>query len=120
MKKVYILIIFAALSLTSFSQIIVNTNQKIFSKTQTTVITQDTTDYLIMVPHGRLFSMKVTCEVDYGQKAGFMIAKKNKVRNTDHKKRVFNSEADIINFFSDNGWEYMEYNSYAYIFRKKS
>ncbi|MFQ5334609.1 MAG: hypothetical protein ACE5DN_00900, partial [Flavobacteriales bacterium] len=68
--------------------------------------------------HGRIFGLRMICAVDYGQRRKYL-QKRSTVRQRGGKKQVFNSEADIINYFENRGWRYVEYDSYAFVFRKR-
>lgn len=66
---------------------------------------QDSTkveQYCEVVATGRLFSNKVTIDIDYGEERS--IWKDNRVREENGKLKKFNSVVDAINYLGKNGW----------------
>lgn len=86
MKKIIFLTFFTLFSLFSFSQ-----NAKYI--------------YCELVGTGKLFSTKVTVEIDYGQATSFW---KNDKRMVDEsgKPIKFNSMVDAMNYMGNEGWEF--------------
>ena len=52
-----------------------------------------------------LFKKKIIINVDYGQKAKF--GEDMSIKDTNGKTYIFNSVIDALNFFEDNGWEFV-------------
>lgn len=68
-------------------------------------------DYMQIVGTGKLMSNKVTIEIDFGQENDFWKAKDTQVRNKEGELMTFNSMIDALNFFSENGYKFV--NAYA-------
>jgi hypothetical protein len=83
-------------------------------------------DYCLIVGTANLLQTKVTIEVDFGQKKTMWYRQRYMDESTG-KPKVFNSMIDAINFFSQNGWEFvdayaitMQYNNvYHYLLKRK-
>lgn len=66
---------------------------------------QDTTtveQYCEVVATGRLFSKKVTIDIDYGEERS--IWKDNRLKDENGKPRKFNTVIDAINYLGRNRW----------------
>ncbi len=66
---------------------------------------QDTSkveQYCEVVATGRLFSNKVTIDIDYGEERS--IWKDNRLKEEDGKLKKFNSVVDAINYLGKKGW----------------
>lgn len=83
-----------------------------------------------IIATGRLFSSKITIDIDYGQKTKFG-KKGSSVKGQNGKSRKFNSTIEAINYMESNGWIYIDalsitvdsglggkQNVYHYYFRK--
>lgn len=69
-------------------------------------IAQDTTkveQYCEVVATGKLFSNKVTIDIDYGEERSFW--KDNRLKDEDGKLKKFNSVIDAINYLGKVGWK---------------
>lgn len=67
---------------------------------------QDSTkveQYCEVVATGRLFSNKVTIDIDYGEERS--IWKDHRLRTDEGKLKKFNSVIDAINFLGKDGWK---------------
>src|SRR5687767_13079765 len=67
---------------------------------------QDTTkveQYCEVVATGKLFSNKVTIDIDYGEERS--IWKDHRLRNDEGKLKKFNSVIDAINYLGKDGWK---------------
>lgn len=84
-------------------------------------------NYIQIVGTSKLFSNKVTVEIDFGQENKFWTAKDTQIKDKDGKLLVFNSMIDALNFFSKNGYEFIDayaitigkQNVYHYMLKKK-
>jgi len=81
--------------------------------------------YCQIVGTGRLFSRKVTIEIDFGEKMQFFGDHRLRDPNTG-KLIVFNSMVDALNFMGKRGWEFAQayvvtiqnQNVYHYLLKK--
>ncbi len=67
--------------------------------------TQDTTkveQYCIMTATNKLFSSKVTIDIDYGEKRS--IWKDNRLKDEKGKLVNFNTTVDALNYLGKSGW----------------
>ena len=90
---------------------------------------QDTTkveQYCEVTASGKLFSTKVTIDVDYGEERSFW--KDHRLKDDDGKLKKFNSVIDALNYLGKMGWKlvnaYPVYNGsssniYHYVFKKE-
>ena len=62
-----------------------------------------TEEYCLIIGTGKLFSTKVTIEIDFGQKQ--KIYGDNRLRGTGGKLIEFESMVDALNFMNSKGWE---------------
>lgn len=85
MKK-FLTLFFLVCSLNSFSQ-------------DTTKVEQ----YCEVVATGRLFSSKVTIDIDYGEERNFW--KDHRLKDEEGKLKKFNSVIDAINYLGKIGWK---------------
>lgn len=70
-------------------------------------------EFVEIVGIGKLFSNKVTIQIDFGQNTKFFSARKETmVKDKEGKQVVFNSMVDALNFMSDQGFEFVQ--AYAY------
>lgn len=63
--------------------------------------------YCEIVGTGKLFSKKVTVEIDFGQETKFFSDNRYKDPATG-KPYVFNSMVDALNFMGKNKWEFVQ------------
>lgn len=117
MKRITLIIFVLFLFNISFSQIIINKRQSFLKRIELTKLDTVDADFIHVHIHNRLLNLKMTCSVDYGQKRKYCY-KKSKIRQENGKKKKFNSEADVINYISDNGWDYLEYDTFAFVFKR--
>lgn len=83
-------------------------------------------EYIEIVGTGKLFSNKVTIQIDFGQHDKLFSAKDTQVKDEDGKLMVFNSMIDAMNFFGKNGYVFQQayvltvsnQNVYHYLMRK--
>jgi len=93
------------------------------------VFAQDSTkveQYCEVTASGKLFSTKVTIDVDYGEERSFW--KDHRLKDDDGKLKKFNSVIDALNYLGKMGWKlvnaYPVYNGsssniYHYVFKKE-
>ena len=62
--------------------------------------------YIIADFYSKLLSNSGYASVDFGQNRGF--AERHDCESKDGDRISFNSHADLINYFSKNGWDYMQ------------
>lgn len=74
-------------------------------------------DYVRVYVIDRVFSNNYFAELDYGQNRKFKV--KAYILTEDKSVRKFNSVTEIINLFSGNGWEYVNYESEVLTFKRK-
>ena len=65
-------------------------------------------DYIQIVGTSKMLSNKLTIRLDFGQENKLFSKKDNQVKGADGKRIVFNSMIDALNFFSKNGYEYVD------------
>ena len=69
-------------------------------------------EYVQIVGTSKLFSTKLTIQIDFGQKTKFFSSGKETIVKDEEGKAVdFNSMIDALNFMSKNGYEFV--NAYA-------
>jgi hypothetical protein len=96
-QKAMMLLLFLGLSASAQAQVYVrgvNVNEKKNVK------------YIIVDFYSKLLSNKGYASVDFGQARGF--AERHDCENKDGNRIEFNSVADLCNYFSKQGWEYMQ------------
>ena len=91
-------------------------------------LAQDSTkveQYCEVTATGKLFSNKVTVDVDYGEERSFW--KDHRLKDEDGRLKKFNSVIDALNYLGKQGWKlvnaYPVYNGsssnvYHYVFKK--
>ena len=71
-------------------------------------------EYIQIVGTSRLFSKKVTIEIDFGQDTKFFSSGNDtQVKNSDGKLVKFNSMIDALNFMSSNGYHFTQAYAFA-------
>ena len=90
---------------------------------------QDSTkveQYCEVTASGKLFSTKVTIDVDYGDERSFW--KDHRLKDDDGKLKKFNSVIDALNYLGKAGWKLVNAypvnngsssNIYHYVFKKE-
>jgi hypothetical protein len=69
-------------------------------------------EYVQIVGTSKLFSTKLTIQIDFGQRTKyFSLGKETIVKDEEGKALDFNSMIDALNFMSKNGFEFV--NAYA-------
>lgn len=63
--------------------------------------------YCEIVGTGKLFSSKITVELDFGQATTFF-GSAQRLRGEDGKPIKFNSMVDAMNFMGSDGWEFAQ------------
>jgi len=103
----------------------------LFSQSGVTVndvpIEQIDVEYILIVETAKVFSNKITIEIDFGQKNKYWSAKDTQVKDENGKLVNFNSMIDALNFMSKNGYEFVDaysvnigqQNVYHWMMRKK-
>ena len=84
-----------------------------------------TEEYCLLIGNGKLFSTKVTIEIDFGQKRNFF--GDNRLKDSSGKLVEFESLVDALNFMNSKGWElYAAYpmvsnmgTAYHYLMKRK-
>lgn len=85
-------------------------------------------EYVQIVGTSKLFSNKVTIEIDFGQENKlFSSDKDTRIKDINGKNMVFNSMIDALNFMSANGYEFVQayvlakdnQTAYHYLLRKR-
>ncbi|HET7898412.1 MAG TPA: hypothetical protein VFL47_12090 [Flavisolibacter sp.] len=62
-------------------------------------------EYIEIVGTAKLFSTKLTIELDFGQQNRFWTNKEYKLKDAEGNKIEFNSMIDALNFMSKSGYE---------------
>ena len=83
-------------------------------------------EYVQIVGTGKIFSNKVTIEIDFGQENKVFNNKDTQIIDKNVKLVAFNSMIDALNFMSANGYEFVtayavtisNQNVYHYLLRK--
>jgi hypothetical protein len=83
--------------------------------------------YIEIVGTGKIFSTKLTIQIDFGQHDKVFRTKDTQVKDLDGKLMIFNSMVDAMNFFGTNGYEFEQAyvvtvsnsNIYHYLMRKE-
>ena len=85
-------------------------------------------EYLQIVGASKMFSTKVTIQIDLGQRTKFFSSKDEmQLKDENGEKLEFNSMIDALNFMSANGYEFVtayvitvsNQNVYHYLMRRK-
>lgn len=85
-------------------------------------------EYIEIVGTGKLFSTKLTVQIDFGQHDKLFSAKDTQVKDKDGTRMIFNSMVDALNFFSSNGYDFQQaytitisnQNVYHFLMKKRS
>lgn len=67
--------------------------------------TQKTEQYCEMTAQNKLFSRKVTIDIDYGEERKWISFKDTRVKDEMGKVKSFNSVVDALNFMGRAGWK---------------
>ncbi|MBS1731023.1 MAG: DUF4177 domain-containing protein [Bacteroidetes bacterium] len=70
----------------------------IYAQTDTTMIEQ----YCQVVASQKIFSNKVTIDIDFGEARGLF--QTNKVKDENGKSKTFNTVIDALNYLGKDGW----------------
>lgn len=89
MKKTFIIVIIAFTSFRSFSQ------------SDTTKVEQ----YCEVIATPKLFSNKVTIDINYGEEKSFW--RDNRLKSDEGKLKKFNSVIDALNYMGKDGWVFV-------------
>ena len=66
-------------------------------------------EYCMIIATGKIFSNKVSIEVDYGQKTTFFgAADARSIKDEEGKLKSFNSVIDALNFMAKQGWVFVD------------
>ena len=85
-------------------------------------------EYMQIVGTSKLFSTKLTIQIDFGQRTKvFSFGKETLVKDEDGKNLEFNSMIDALNFMSKNGFDFVNayiitmgnQNVYHYLLRNR-
>lgn len=71
----------------------------------TAVHAQKVEQYCEMTAQAKLFSRKVTVDVDYGEARKWISFKDTRMKDEEGKVKSFNSVVDAMNFMGRNGWK---------------
>ena len=66
---------------------------------------QKTEQYCEMTAQAKLFSRKVTVDIDYGEARKWISFKETRMKDEEGKVKSFNSVIDAMNFMGRNGWK---------------
>jgi hypothetical protein len=89
MKKIFIIV---AIAFTSFRS---------FSQSDTTKVEQ----YCEVIATPKLFSNKVTIDINYGEEKSFW--RDNRLKSDEGKLKKFNSVIDALNYMGKDGWVFV-------------
>jgi hypothetical protein len=64
-------------------------------------------EYMQIVGTSKLFSTKVTIQIDFGQETKFFSTTTNVVKDESGKRVSFNSMMDALNFMSKHGYDFV-------------
>jgi len=87
----------------------------IFLFTANTLVAQTVNDvplkdipakYVQIVGQGKMFSNKLTIQLDFGQKDNMWSSKEHNLKDKDGNMLEFNSMIDALNFMNANGYEF--------------
>ena len=118
-KLIYALTLSLGLSLTTTSAYSQSINGQLIKDIEV--------EYMRIVGTSGLLSSKVTVEVDFGQEWKYFKNNDNQVKDAEGKPVKFNSMIDALNFFSNNGYEFVtayvltvsNQNVYHYLMKKR-
>jgi hypothetical protein len=91
--------------------LILSLSTTLFSFSQTvngTPVKEINVEYIEIVGRGKLFSTKLSVEIDFGQHNKVFNMKDTQIRDADGKLTVFNSMVDALNFFGTNGYTFQQ------------
>lgn len=71
----------------------------------TAVKAQKVEQYCEMTAQAKLFSRKVTVDVDYGEARKWISFKDTRMKDEEGKVKSFNSVVDALNFMGRGGWK---------------
>lgn len=66
---------------------------------------QKVEQYCELTAQAKLFSRKVTVDVDYGEARKWISFKDTRMKDEEGKVKSFNSMVDALNFMGRNGWK---------------
>lgn len=66
---------------------------------------QKVEQYCEMTAQAKLFSRKVTVDIDYGEARKWISFKDTRMKDEEGKIKSFNSVMDALNFMGRNGWK---------------
>lgn len=70
--------------------------------------------YIQIVGTSKMFSKKVTIEIDFGQHQKFFsTGKETQIRDAENKRVEFNSMIDALNFMSKHGYKFVQAYAFA-------
>jgi len=116
MKKIILSLAFLAFATTaSYSQSV-----------NGTLIKDIDVEYVQIVGRAKLFSTKVTINIDFGQRNKLFSTRDTQIIDKDGNLTTFNSMIDALNFMSENGYDFVEayaitisnQNVYHYLLKK--
>ena len=86
-----------------------------FSQTINDVPVKDIdVEFIQILGYGKLFSKKVTIQIDFGQDTQFFDMKQEMlVKNAEGENIKFNSMIDALNFMSSHGYEFVQAYAFA-------
>ena len=90
MKKVVLVILVSIIALSAYSQ-----EDKKYV-------------YCELLGKGKLFSRKLTIEIDFGQETKVFSSKNKKLVDENNEPIVFNSMVDAMNYMGMQGWEFVQ------------
>ena len=70
-------------------------------------------DYIELTGATRFLSNKVNIEIDFGQTDKLFSSKDTEIRDENNKRVKFNSMIEAVNFFSKNGYAYIDGSSFS-------
>jgi hypothetical protein len=83
-------------------------------------------EYIQIVGTGNFRSGKVNVRIDFGKENKYLSTKETRIKDENGKLLEFNSMVDALNFFSKNGYEFIdayslpfEHNECYYMLRKR-
>lgn len=62
--------------------------------------------YVQIVGTGKMFSSKLSIQLDFGQKDNMWSSKEHILKDKDGSKLEFNSMVDALNFMNENGYQF--------------
>lgn len=103
-KNILLVLIFALIIVTtSFSQTVNGSS-----------ISEIDVEFVQIVGTSKLFSKKVTIQIDFGQNVKFFSSgKETQIKGENGKRKKFNSMIDALNFMSQNGYDFVQAYAFA-------